>query len=63
MNDSTSSILLFISHFRLTIASGLCQRGYSARHCEQPAIAQAGGNDVGKLTKIREKLYSLLTVS
>ncbi|MGL4226496.1 MAG: DHHA1 domain-containing protein, partial [Rickettsia sp.] len=29
----------------------------------QPAIAQAGGNDLGKLTNIHEKLYSLLTVS
>lgn len=28
----------------------------------QPAIAQAGGNDLGKLTNIHEKLYSLLTV-
>lgn len=29
----------------------------------QPAIAQAGGNDLGKLTNIHEKLYSLLRVS
>ncbi|MCZ6910520.1 MAG: DHHA1 domain-containing protein, partial [Rickettsia endosymbiont of Ixodes persulcatus] len=26
------------------------------------SLAQAGGNDIGKLTKIHEKLYSLLTV-
>ncbi|QQV75774.1 Alanine--tRNA ligase [Rickettsia tillamookensis] len=29
----------------------------------QPSIAQAGGNDIGKLTNIHEKLHSLLTVS
>lgn len=27
------------------------------------SLAQAGGNDIGKLTNIQEKLYSLLTVS
>ncbi len=29
----------------------------------QASLAQAGGNDIGKLTNIQEKLYSLLTVS
>ncbi|WP_218460521.1 alanine--tRNA ligase [Rickettsia sp. TH2014] len=29
----------------------------------QPSIAQAGGNDIGKLTNIHEKLHSFLTVS
>ncbi|WP_016917254.1 alanine--tRNA ligase [Rickettsia honei] len=29
----------------------------------QASLAQAGGNDIGKLTNIHEKLYSLLTVS
>ncbi|WP_347939154.1 alanine--tRNA ligase [Rickettsia oklahomensis] len=28
----------------------------------QASLAQAGGNEIGKLTKIHEKLYSLLTV-
>ena len=29
----------------------------------QASLAQAGGNDIGKLTNIHEKLYNLLTVS